>query len=48
MPTSARTSSSEKRERMRAIQAPSRSVIRLKAGFGYSFFHPSGSKCSTS
>jgi hypothetical protein len=29
---------------MRAIQAASRSVIRMNAGFGYSFFHWSGTK----
>ena len=33
-----------KRARMRAIHAPSRSVIRLNAGLGYSAFHSSGSK----
>ncbi len=36
---SAVTSSGVIPDRMRAIHAPSRSVILLKAGFGYSFFH---------
>ena len=33
--------------RMRAIHAASRSVMRPNAGFGYSFFHRSGSKSWT-
>src|SRR3954463_5055838 len=33
---------------MRAIHAPSRSVMLLNEGFGYSFFQPSGSNVETS